>query len=134
MSASRDLFTVFAISKPRALPIDLEQSFAFTPMMLAQVTTGTVDKPSSHCASASSHSVPRHCTYVAIMVALVAFDGVVQTFCVSFIAMVVVIVVVTAHDVASSWTGMAAMFVPEPHAVHMISETSEESETLPEPW
>jgi len=133
MSASRDLF-IFAISKPRALPIAMEQSFWICATMFAQVTLGTVDKPSSHGASASSHSVPRHCTYVAIMVGLVAFDGVVQTICVSFIAMVVVNVVVTAHDVASSWTGMAAMFVPEPHAVHMISETSEESETLPEPW
>jgi len=130
ISASSDLF-ISVISKPRALTAVMEQLLWLAAKIFVQVTSGTDDTPSSHGALASSHFEPRHSTYAAIVVGLVAFAGTAQTICVLVIVVVVVVmvvVVVTAHDVALLWTGMAAIFVPELQAVHVISET------LPDAW
>jgi len=126
VSASSDLF-ISVISKPRALPTGMEQLFWTAATILVQVTIGTVDKASIHGAFASSQFVPRHSTYAAVMVGLVAFDGTGQTICVLFMVVVVEVVVVTAHVVALLWKGMAAMPVPGLHAAHVISGSSSEA-------
>jgi hypothetical protein len=124
ISASSDLF-IFVSSKPRALTAVMEQLLWLASKICVQVTSGTDNTTSSHDVLASSHCEPRHSTYVAIVVGLVAFAGTAQNV---VVVNVVVVVVVTAHDVALLWTGMAAIFVPELHAAHVISET------LPDAW
>lgn len=59
MSASSDLF-ISVISKPRALPTDMEQLFWTAATIFVQVAIGNVDKASIHGVSASSQFVSRH--------------------------------------------------------------------------
>jgi len=122
MLASSDAFT-FVISEPRALPTVTEQLFWIVAKICVQDASDTVDKPWSHGALASEHCEPRQLMYVSIMVGVVSLDGSVQT-----IFVIVVVVVVAAHDVSLGWTAMAAIFVPALHAAHVISEA------MPAPW